>query len=171
MIPFNVHLIEKTEPYTDKQTGATKYKSPLSKNEMTRQLLVQTAAQRVLWRYFLADSWFSCAETMNVVHDTLVQHYIMAVECSQEMASDQDKQRRVDALHHTAYSISNFQLMGYFQTLTSASSRQLFFAFHFCERLLVVRLFACAGCLRTNRHCYPRFCCCPIFLIFRQSLC
>lgn len=91
-VPIAVHLVEKTDGYIDKKTGATKYKSPVTKNEITRQMLHQAESQRVLWRYFLADSWFSSAETMNFINDTIKKHYLMAVECSREVAlSEEDK--------------------------------------------------------------------------------
>lgn len=90
-VPINVHLVEKTEGYIDTKTGTTKYKSAVTKNEITRQMLLEAQSQRVLWSYFLADSWFSSAETMNFVDD-LSKHYIMAVECSREVAlSYEDK--------------------------------------------------------------------------------
>jgi hypothetical protein len=102
-VPISIHLVEKTEGFIDKKTGQTKYKSPVTKNEITRQMLQATAAQRVKWRYFLADSWFSSAETMNVINDSSKKHYIMAVECSREVAlSYEDKLQgrfhRVDAI-------------------------------------------------------------------------
>lgn len=85
-VPISVHLVEKTEGYVDKKSGTTKYKSSLTKNEITRQMLQAAQSQRVLWRYLLADSWFSSAETMNFISDELAKHYIMAVECSRTVA-------------------------------------------------------------------------------------
>lgn len=85
-VPINVHLIEKTEPYDDKKTAQTKYRSPKTKNQITREMLQAAQSQRVLWRYFLGDSWFSSAETMNFIADDLAKHYIMAVECSRTVA-------------------------------------------------------------------------------------
>jgi hypothetical protein len=89
-VPINVHLVEKTEDYIDTKTGARKYKSPLSKNDITRTMLQQAVSQRVAWRYFLADSWFSSAETMNFVNDALSKHYIMAVECELDKVVGED---------------------------------------------------------------------------------
>lgn len=102
-VPINVHLIEKTEAYLDKKTGATKYRSARTKNEITREMLQTAQSQRVLWRYFLGDSWFSSAETMSFIHDDLKKHYIMAVESSRTVAlSATDKANgvfhRVDAI-------------------------------------------------------------------------
>jgi DDE superfamily endonuclease len=102
-VPINVHLIEKTEAYTDEKTGTIKYRSPLTKNQITRQMLTDAQSQRVPWRYFLGDSWFSSAETMSFINDRLKKHYIMAVEISRTVAlSATDKANgifhRVDAL-------------------------------------------------------------------------
>lgn len=104
-VPINVHLIEKTEGYLDKKTGTTKYRSPKTKNQITREMLQATVSQRVQWRYFLGDSWFSSAETINFINDDLKKYYIMAVECSREVAvSEQDKLQgrfhRVDTLSY-----------------------------------------------------------------------
>lgn len=85
-VPINVHLVEKTEPYVDTKSGTTKYRSALTKNQITRQMLQTAQSQRVLWRYFLADSWFSSAETMSFIAEDLKKHYIMAVKSSRTVA-------------------------------------------------------------------------------------
>jgi hypothetical protein len=104
-IPVNVHLIEKTEGYVDAATGATKYRSPLKKNEITRQMLLLAKSQQIQYRHFLADSWFSSAETMNFIADDLDKHYIMAIESSRTIAlCENDKLNgifhRVDSLRY-----------------------------------------------------------------------
>ncbi len=91
-VPINAHLVEKTEGYIDQKTGQTKYRSPQTKNEITRQMLLLAGSQQINYRYVLVDSWFSSAETMNFIHDDLKRHYIMAVESSRRVAlSERDK--------------------------------------------------------------------------------
>jgi hypothetical protein len=63
------------------------------------------ASQQVQYRHFLADSWFSSAETMNFINDEQQKHYIMAVESSRTVAMSQpDKGKgifhRVDSLQY-----------------------------------------------------------------------
>lgn len=103
VLPINAHLVEKTEPYTDKKTGQIKYRSSQTKNDVLRGMLLLAKQQNIKYRYFLADSWFSSAETMNFIQEKLNKHYIMAVESSREVAlSEQDKLQgrfhRVDSL-------------------------------------------------------------------------
>jgi hypothetical protein len=91
-VPINAHLVEKTEGYLEAATGQTKYRSPVTKNDITRGMLLLARSQQVNYRYFLADSWFSSAETMNFIHDDLKKHYIMAVASSRTVAlSEREK--------------------------------------------------------------------------------
>lgn len=101
--PVAVHLVEKTEGYVDAASGQTKYRSPKSKNEITREMLLTAESQQVQWRYFLADSWFSSAETMEFIHNRLKKSYVMAVESSRTVAVSQRERfdgrfERVDAI-------------------------------------------------------------------------
>lgn len=84
-VPLEVTIIEKTQPYTDAQTGQTKYKSPKTKNEYFRDML-HTVRQQVSFRYILADSWFSSAENIEYVTHKVKKHCIVAVECSRTVA-------------------------------------------------------------------------------------
>ncbi len=91
-VPINAHLVEKTEGYLDATTGQTKYRSAVRKNGITRAMLLLAGSQNIQYRYFLADSWFSSAETMNFLAKDLSKHYIMAVESSRTVAlSEREK--------------------------------------------------------------------------------
>lgn len=62
-VPINAHLVEKTEGYVDQKIGQTKYRSPQTKNEITRAMRLLAHSQQIQYRYVLVDSWFSSAET------------------------------------------------------------------------------------------------------------
>lgn len=104
-VPINVHLIEKTEPYVEKKSGRTKYKSPMTKNEIVREMLRQAKSQNIDYSHILGDSWFSSAENLTFINDDLGADYIMAVESSRTVAlSEEDKLQgrftRVDAIEY-----------------------------------------------------------------------
>lgn len=101
-VPIEVKIIEKTEAYIDTKTGQTKYKSPQTKNEYFRQMLV-TAKQQVSFKYVLGDNWFSSSENIEFITNDLKKHCIMSVECSRTVSlSDKDRKNgvfhRVDQL-------------------------------------------------------------------------
>lgn len=101
-VPVSVTLVEKTDPYFDKKSGKTKYKSPKTKNEYFREM-VGEAVLKMLFRYVLGDSWYSSAENMNHVLSFDGKHFIMAVETTRTVALSEDDRaagrfQRVDAV-------------------------------------------------------------------------
>ncbi|MEM7573440.1 MAG: transposase [Bacteroidota bacterium] len=96
-VPIQVRLVEKTEAYVDKKTGQTKYRSPLTKNEHFRQMLVQ-AKQQVGFTYVLGDSWFSSAENINLTTNKLAKHAVLALKSSRTVALS-DKERKNGEFH------------------------------------------------------------------------
>jgi len=102
-LPVNYHLIAKTESYLDPKTGKEKRRSPVTKNEVYRQLLQQVVRNEIPFRYVVNDVWFASAENMNfVVHD-LKRDFVMPLKTNRKLAlSLHDKQNgrylRVDAL-------------------------------------------------------------------------
>jgi hypothetical protein len=91
-VPLQVRVVEKTEGNVDPKTGKTKYKSPNTKNEHFRQMLLEVSRQ-VGFRYVLGDSWFSSAENINFITKELGKQAVMAVECSRTVALN-DKERK-----------------------------------------------------------------------------
>ena len=91
-LPVNYQLIEKTENYIDKKTGKEKRRSPVSKNEVYRQLLQQVLHNQIPFRYVVNDVWFASAENMMfIVHD-LKRHFVMPLKTNRKLAlSLQDK--------------------------------------------------------------------------------
>jgi hypothetical protein len=69
-LPLGFELVAKTEEYIDKKTQETKRRSPITKNEMARNMILQAVKNQVLFRYVLFDIWFASAENlMFIKHD------------------------------------------------------------------------------------------------------
>jgi hypothetical protein len=102
-LPVNYHLVQKTEVYTDKKTGQEKRKSPVTKNEVYRQLLRQVKQNQIPCRYVLNDVWFASADNMKFVKHELERDFIMPLKTNRKVAlSLEDKKQgcyvRVDSL-------------------------------------------------------------------------
>jgi hypothetical protein len=102
-LPVNYHLVEKTEFYIDKKTGKNKRRSPVSKNEIYRQLLRQVVRNQIPFRYVLNDVWYASAENMLFVKHDLKRDFIMPIKTNRKLAlSLTDKKQgryvRVDTL-------------------------------------------------------------------------
>jgi len=102
-LPVNYHLVEKTEVYTNTKTGREKRRSPVTKNEVYRQLLRQVKHNQVPFRYVLNDVWFASADNMKFVKHDLKRDFIMPLKTNRKVAlSLADKKQgcyvRVDGL-------------------------------------------------------------------------
>ena len=85
-LPVTYHLIEKTEHYIDKKTGKQKRRSPVTKNEVYRQLLAQVVRNQIPFAYVVNDVWFASAENMMfVVHD-LKKQFVMPLKSNRKVA-------------------------------------------------------------------------------------
>lgn len=63
-LPVAFHLIHKTERVTDPKTGKERWQSKLTKNEIARQMIASVKRKQILFRYVLADTWFSSSENL-----------------------------------------------------------------------------------------------------------
>lgn len=91
-LPVAFEIIEKTEQYIDQKTGKEKRRSPVTKNEHLRAMLRQCVKNQLLFRYVLADSWFSSAENMCLVKEELKKEFIFAIKSNRNVAlSEEDK--------------------------------------------------------------------------------
>ena len=102
-LPVNYHLVEKTECYIDKKTGKEKRRSPVTKNEVYRQLLRQLKRNQIPFRYVLNDVWFASADNMKFVRHELERDFIMPLKTNRKVVlSLEDKKQgcyvRVDSL-------------------------------------------------------------------------
>lgn len=68
-IPVAFETIKKTIRYCEIKTKKEKRISPISKNELMRQMIAQSIANGLPFKYILADSWFSSVENMKFIMD------------------------------------------------------------------------------------------------------
>lgn len=101
-LPVGFTLIAKTEIYFDKE-GKAQRRSPVGKNEYYREMLQQAVTNQLPFRYVMNDVWYSSAENMRFVKQTLDKDFIMPLKANRKLAvSLADKlasqYSRVDAL-------------------------------------------------------------------------
>ena len=67
-IPVGYEVLKKEIHYCDVKTRKEKRESVVTKNELMRQMIEQCIANQLIFKYILADSWFSSSENMLFVH-------------------------------------------------------------------------------------------------------
>lgn len=85
-LPVGFELIAKTEHYTDPKDGKEKRRSPKTKNEYYREMTYQALRNRIQFKYVLNDVWFSAAENMNFVKNTLKKDFVMPLKTNRKVA-------------------------------------------------------------------------------------
>ena len=90
-IPICYENIIKNVFYTDSKRGKEKRKSKQTKNELLRDMVAQMIHNQLVFRYVLADSWFSSSENMRYIHDR-DKYFIFDLKSNRKIAlSDQDR--------------------------------------------------------------------------------
>ena len=91
-LPIGFQLVAKTEEYTDKKTQKMKRRSPITKNEMARQMILQVVKNQILFRYVLFDVWFSSVENIKFIKQDCQKDVICPIKANRKVAiSLQDK--------------------------------------------------------------------------------
>jgi len=85
-LPVGFHLIAKTENYMDKKTQKEKRRSPLSKNEIARELIEQAVRNQLPFRFVLFDSWFASAENMMFIKHEQERDFICPLKTNRKVA-------------------------------------------------------------------------------------
>jgi hypothetical protein len=101
-LPVGFTLIAKTEVYFDKE-GKAQRRSPVGKNESYRAMLQHAVSNQIPFQYVLNDAWYSSAENMRFVKETLHKDFVMPLKANRKVAlslADKlaGKYMRVDAL-------------------------------------------------------------------------
>jgi len=93
-IPVAFECVKKTVLYCDKKTGKEKRKSPVTKNEMMRTMVLQAVEnQHLKFKYVLADSWFSSSDNMLFIHK-LKKKFLMDIKSNRLcMFATQDRNK------------------------------------------------------------------------------
>ncbi len=91
-LPIAFEIVKKTIGISEIKTKKTKRISPITKNEMLRNMLHTCQKNQVKWRYILADSWFSSSENMNYIKKKLKKYFIFGLKQNRLFAvSEKDK--------------------------------------------------------------------------------
>lgn len=101
-LPVGFTLIAKTEVYFDKD-GKAQRRSPVGKNEYYRAMLQQAVTNQIPFQFVMSDAWYSSAENMRFIKQTLNKDFVMPLKANRKVAlSLADKLAgnyiRVDAL-------------------------------------------------------------------------
>jgi hypothetical protein len=79
-LPVALHLVQKTELVTDAKTGAERFESPVSKNEVLRSMVASCASKEIPFRYVLADGWFSSRENMEFIKKKARRDFVIPLK-------------------------------------------------------------------------------------------
>lgn len=91
-LPIGFRLVAKTEEYLDKKSGKMKRRSPVTKNEMARDMIIQAVKNQVVFRYILFDIWFSSSENLKFIKQDCQKDVICPIKANRKVAvSLQDK--------------------------------------------------------------------------------
>ena len=116
-VPVGFHLVAKTEKYTAPKTQKEKRRSPVSKNEVCRELIKQAVRNRIPFRFVLCDVWFASAENLVFIKQHQHRDFICPLKTNRKIALSQaDKQQgryvKVDTLELEAQATREIYLEG-----------------------------------------------------------
>jgi hypothetical protein len=102
-LPVGFELIAKTERYIDPKDRKEKRRSPKTKNEYYREMTQQAVHNQIQFQYVLNDVWFSAAENMVFVKNTLKKDFVMPLKSNRKVAvslsaKQNGQYQRVDTL-------------------------------------------------------------------------
>jgi DDE superfamily endonuclease len=100
-LPISLHFVLKTERVTDKKTGKEKWASPISKNEVMRQMITSTIERQIPFRYILADSWFSSDENMEFIKLKAKKDFIIPLKENRNIYFESASKNKRDAMKIT----------------------------------------------------------------------
>jgi len=85
-LPVGFHLVAKTENYIDRKTGKERRRSPVSKNEVARDLIEHTVKNQIPFRFVLFDIWFASAENMMFIRYEQERDFICPLKTNRKVA-------------------------------------------------------------------------------------
>ena len=102
-LPVGFHLVAKTEKYLDPKTQKEKRRSPVTKNELCRELIKQAGVNLIPFRFVVFDTWFASAETMVFIKQQQHRDFICPLKTNRKVAlsladKHQGRYIRVDTL-------------------------------------------------------------------------
>jgi hypothetical protein len=91
--PVAFTTIHKTETVIDKKTKKPKRICPVSKHEYVRSMFDVCLTNHLKFSYVLGDAWYSCAQTMQHIHQNN-SHFIFPLKANRKIAFDKQDQQR-----------------------------------------------------------------------------
>ncbi len=85
-LPIGFCLVAKTEEYLDKKTRKIKRRSPVTKNEMAREMILQAVKNQVLFRFVLFDVWFASSENLMFIKHNCEKDVICPIKSNRKIA-------------------------------------------------------------------------------------
>jgi len=85
VLPVAFEVVRKEEEWEDPKTGKKKRRSNRTKNEMFRDMIRGSVAQRLKYHYVVADSWYAAKENMEYIR-TCRKHFIFALKDNRTVA-------------------------------------------------------------------------------------
>ena len=116
-LPVGFHLVAKTEQYRDPKTQKEKRRSPMSKNEVCRELIKQAITNLLPFRFVLFDVWFASAENRVFITQQQQRNFICPLKTKRKVAlsraeKHQGRYLRVDTLELEAHTTREVYLEG-----------------------------------------------------------
>jgi len=78
--------VAKTEEYLDKKTQKIKRRSPVTKNEMARNMIRQAVKNQILFRFVLFDVWFASSENLMFINQKCEKDVICPIKHNRKIA-------------------------------------------------------------------------------------
>src|SRR5262249_14990887 len=92
-LPVGFSIVAKTEYYLDKKDGKQKRRSPVSKNEYYREVLINAKHNQIPFQYVLSDVWYSAADNMMFIKHDLGKDFIMPLKANRKVALSEQAKR------------------------------------------------------------------------------
>ena len=92
-IPVSFETIKKSVSFCEIKTKKVKRVSPISKNELMRQMIAQSIANGLIFKHILADSWFASVENMTFINQKK-KYFIFDMQSNRMVAlSENDRNK------------------------------------------------------------------------------
>jgi len=102
-LPIAYEIVKKESHYCDLKTKKERRRSLITKNELLREIIKQTCVNKILFKYVLADNWYSSKENMDYIHIDLNKYFILGVKSNRTVALSADDAKK--GLHQSLKSL------------------------------------------------------------------
>jgi hypothetical protein len=79
-LPVSLHFIHKTQYAIDPKTNKEVWHSPITKNEILQQMVSSAVQKQLLFRYVLADTWFSSKDNMIYIKNKAKKDFVIPLK-------------------------------------------------------------------------------------------